>query len=406
MPLRSFLKHYADILWLLAGIIAGCLLGSLFPEQVMLIKPVGDIFLNLLFTAVIPLVFFAITSAIANLGASRETGRLIGIMLLVFAGTVILAILITLVAALLFPITQNITGIPPATVEKTLSAGEQITRLLTVSEFFELLSRKNMLALIIFSLLTGTAALRSGAAGAAFRQFLSSGNEVMKAVLRLVMLAAPLGLGAYFAYQVAAIGPQLFGAYAQALALGHGVSLFYYLLFFSAYALLAGGMPALIRYWRYNLTPSLTALGTCSSVATIPANLQAGQRMGIPAPVGDVVIPLGASLHKEGSAIAAVIKVVVALALVNKGVDSLDTILTAILIAFLVSIIEGGIPNGGYVGQLLVVSAYQLPLEVLPVIMIIGTLLDPIATLLNATGDTAAGLVVSRLLSYKRKQPA
>ena len=139
------------------------------------------------------------------------------------------------------------------------------------------------------------------------------------------------------------------------------------------------------------------AIGTCSSIAAMPANLRSAGKMGIPASIADIVIPLGVSLHKEGSAIAAVIKIAVAFALAGRTITGVDTLLLALLIAMLVSIIEGGIPNGGYVGQLLIVSAYHLPSGVLPVIMIIGTLLDPIATLLNATGDTAAAMMISRL---------
>ncbi len=107
--------------------------------------------------------------------------------------------------------------------------------------------------------------------------------------------------------------------------------------------------------------------------------------MGIADQVAYVVIPLGAALHKEGSAIAAVIKIAMAFALVRRTIAGVD-ILLAVLIAVLVNIVEGGIPNGGYVGQLLIVSVYNLPPVVLPAIMVIGTLLDPIETLLNATG--------------------
>lgn len=390
------MKYYGDIIWLLAGILVGSLLGLILKEQVLVLKPIGDIFLNLLFTAVIPLVFFAISSAIAGTG-NRPT--LIWITLAVFLATVVIAAIIAITATWLLPVTQNIKSIA-ATVEQTEDPGSQLVKLLTVEEFYLLLSRKNMLALIIFSSLTGVAARQS----LPFRDFLHSGNEVMKRLLSLIMKLSPIGLGAYFAYQVAITGPQLFGDYAQALAVGHAISIFYYLVIFSLYAFLSGGVTAIVRYWKNNLLPSLMALGTCSSLAAMPANLHAAGKMGIPASVADIVIPLGAPLHKEGSAIAAVIKIAVAFALVGRTITGADTLLLAILIAVLVSIIEGGIPNGGYVGQLLIVSAYHLPTEVLPVIMIIGTLLDPIATLLNATGDTVAAMMIDRVSRSKRSE--
>jgi len=394
----GFIRNYAGIFWLLCGIIPGSLYGLFFSEHVGLIKPIGDIFLNLLFTVVIPLVFFTISSVIANLGASRETGRLIGVMIIVFVVTVLIASLITLLTLYIFPITLSTSTTKLPAMEQQPAAGDQVVRMLTVQDFAELLSRKSMLALIIFSVLIGAAARLAGSAGEAFRSFLSSGNAVMKSLLHLIMKLAPLGLGAYFGYQVATIGPQLFGAYAQTLAVAHGVSIFYYVVVFTGYALLAGGIKAAMGYWKNNITPSITALATCSSIATIPANLEAAEKMGIPERITDFVIPLGATLHKEGSAIAAVVKAAVALALVHKSLAGWDAGATALLIAVLVSIIEGGIPNGGYVGELMMIAAYRLPPEALPVMMIIGTLLDPIATLLNATGDTVSGLVIARVL--------
>lgn len=387
------MKYYADIIWLLAGILIGSLLGLILKEQVLILKPAGDIFLNLLFTAVVPLVFFAIASAVASAAGQSS---LIWITLAVFLTTVVIAAVITLLATWLIPVTQHISSIA-TTVEEAEEPGSQIVKLLTVDEFYMLLSRKNMLALIIFSSLIGYASRQS----LPFRDFLHAGNEVMKRLLSLIMKLSPIGLGAYFAYQVAVTGPQLFGDYAQALAVGHIISLFYYFIVFSLYAFIAGGAGAIIRYWKNNLLPSLMALGTCSSVAAMPANLRAADKMGIPATVADIVIPLGAPLHKEGSAIAAVIKIAVAFALAARVIAGVDTVLLALLIAVLVSIIEGGIPNGGYVGQLLIVSAYHLPPEVLPVIMIVGTLLDPIATLLNATGDTVAAMMINKLARIK-----
>lgn len=402
---QRFAKNYAGIGWLLGGVTLGSLLGLFFRERILGIRPLGDIFLNLLFTAVIPLVFFAIASAIAGLSVSRETGRLMGALILVFTGTILFSIVLTILGLSVFPVTQHIPAMASDTLPVQQGVGDQLVHLLTAGDFVELLSRKSMLALLLFSMLIGAAARSAGTGGEAFRAFLFSGNEVMKRMLRLIMKGAPIGLGAYFACQVAVIGPQLFGVYSQPLLIAHGISLFYYIVAFTTYAWLAGGSAAARRYWKNNLAPSLTALGTCSSIASIPANLEAAGKMGIPATVGDVVIPLGASLHKEGSAIAAVVKVAVALALVHKAITGWDTIVLAGFIAMLVSIIEGGIPNGGYVGQLLIVSAYHLPPGVLPVIMIIGTLLDPIATLLNVTGETASGLLIARFMLPRFSKP-
>ena len=340
--------------------------------------------------------FFAIASSIANLHGEQRLGRIMTVMSAVFLITIILAALLTMVAVWLFPLhPQGVSSLINQDAGKKLS-GDQITQLFTTGEFFQLLSRKNMLAMIIFALLTGFGTLRAGEKGMAFSRFLDAGNEVFKSVFVLIMKMGPVGLGAYFAYQVAEFGPSLFGTYAHTLSIGYGVSIFYYLVFFSLYAFVAGGVKGVKKYWKNNIIPSATAVGTCSSIATIPANIEAARKMGVSAIIAGITIPLGGTIHKEGSSVSSILKMTVVFAMFGKGFNSPEVILLALGMTVLVSIVEGGIPNGGYVGELLFISAYGFPPEALPPAIIIGTLIDPVATLLNATGDTAAAMLINR----------
>jgi len=394
--MNTFLHSYKGIILLLTGIIVGSIAGLVFGKDVETIKPIGDIFLNLLFTAVIPLVFFAISSSIATLSSSSKLNRMMGVMAIVFLATVIIAAIVTIVAVRLFPIHENtqVIKLTENIVKKPI--GDQITTLFTTSEFFELLSRKSMLAMIIFSVLIGFATLRAGEKASGFARFLVSGNEVFKELFILIMKIGPVGLGAYFAYQVGVFGPQLFGTYARSLGLYYAVGAFYFVFLFSFYAFVSGGIRGIRIFWKNNIVPSATAVGTCSSIATIPANLDACKNIGIPDYIANVSVPLGATLHKDGSSISSIIKMAVVFAMFGKSFDSAEVILLAIGMTVLVSIVEGGIPNGGYVGELLFISAYGFPPEALPAAMIIGTLVDPMATLLNATGDTVSAMVISR----------
>ncbi|SHM23740.1 dicarboxylate/amino acid:cation symporter [Flavobacterium xanthum] len=404
IQIGNFLKNYKSILLLLGGILAGSILGLVFGKGVEVIKPLGDIFLNLLFTAIIPLIFFTIASSIANLEKTEKLGKLFVIVIGVFLSTVLISAILMLVAVLLFPIQQDIiiSKIPLETIQES-SAGSQITQLLTASDFFELLSRKNMLALIIFSFLIGFASLQSGEKGKDFSRFLNSGNEVMKQLLHIIMKTAPIGLGAYFAYQVGIFGPQLFGAYAKPLGLYYAVCAFYFVVFFSLYAFIAGGKVGFKVFWKNNITPSLTALGTCSSIATIPANLEGAEKINIPAHIRNVVIPLGAPLHKDGSSMSSIIKIAVIFAMFGKDLTDPNTLLIALGITVIVSVVEGGIPNGGYIGEILAITVYGFPMEqALPAAMIIGTLVDPMATLLNANGDLVSAMLVTRISEGKK----
>jgi Na+/H+-dicarboxylate symporter len=396
----SWVKNYSSMIWLIAGIIAGSIIGIIFGKQAEVLKPIGDMFLNLLFVAVIPVVFFCIASAIANVNGGQKLTRIMVTMTAVFLMTILLAAIVTMIAVWIFPVHQHVT----VTAEMMKQGeggkltGDQITQLFTTGEFYQLLSRKNMLAMIIFSILIGFATLRSGDKGEPFRKFLDAGAEVFKNVFILIMKLGPLGLGAYFAYQVAVFGPSLFGTYAHAMGIGYGVSIFYYLVFYSLFAFIAGGIKGIKRYWKNNIIPSATAVGTCSSIATIPANLEAAKGMGISDTVAGIVLPLFGALHKDGSSISSILKMAVVFAMFGKSFNSPDIILVALGMTVLVSIVEGGIPNGGYIGELLFISAYGFPPEALPPAIIIGTLIDPVATLLNATGDTAAAMIISKFV--------
>jgi Na+/H+-dicarboxylate symporter len=401
---NSFLENYSSILLLLGGIVLGSLAGLLFGKDVEVIKPLGDIFLNLLFTAIIPLVIFTIASSIANLQKSDKLGKLFGVVLGVFLFTVVISAIVMIVGIFIFPVdkavflTQTIFSTPHES-----NTGSPITQLITVNDFYEILSRKNMLALIFFSFLIGFATLRAGEKGNDFARFLHSSNEVMKQLLLIIMKGAPIGLGAYFAYQVGIFGPQLFGAYAKPLAVYYGMCAFYFIVFFTIYAFFSGGLLGVKVFWKNNITPSFTAIGTCSSIATIPANLEGAQQMKIPAYIRNLVIPLGAPLHKDGSSMSSIVKIAVIFAIFGKDFTDPITILTAIGITIIVSVVEGGIPNGGYIGEILAITIYGFPMEqALPAAMIIGTLVDPIATLLNSNGDLISAMMVTRIVEGKK----
>lgn len=401
---RNLFKTYSSIIWLLCGITAGSVLGLIFGKDVIFIKPLGDIFLNLLFTAIIPLIFFTIASSIASLEKTEKLGKLFAIMIVVFLSTVLISAVLMIVGVVVFPIHQEVitSKLPLENIMPT-DGGSQITQLLTANDFYELLSRKSMLALIVFSFLIGFASLRSGEKGESFKGFLNSGNEVMKQLLHLIMKTAPVGLGAYFAYQVGIFGPQLFGAYAKPLGLYYGVCAFYFVVFFTLYAFLAGGMLGLKVFWSNNITPALTALGTCSSIATIPANLEAAEKMKVPGYIRNVAIPLGAPLHKDGSSMSSIIKIAVIFAMFGKDFTDPMTLLTALGITVIVSVVEGGIPNGGYIGEILAITIYGFPMEqALPAAMIVGTLVDPMATLLNANGDVVSAMLITRIAEGKK----
>lgn len=400
--LPPFLRSYGFSILLIISIILGALIGIVFKKDAAMFKPLGDIFLNLLFTVIVPLVFFSISSTVASMTDLKRLGKILSLMVLLFVGTGLVASVVMLAAVVLYPPAAGASIPLPAAVDvQHLQASEQFVRAFTVADFPHLLSKNNMLALIVFSMLTGLAASAVGEKGKTFAGFLASANEVMMKLVSFIMYYAPIGLGAYFAYLVGVFGPQMLNSYARAMAVYYPTALVYFVVAFTGYAFLAGRASGVNRFWCFIIPPSLTALATGSSVATIPANLQAADNIGVPRDISEVVIPIGATLHMEGSCLAAVLKIAFLFGIYQMPFAGIEPILTALGIALLTGVVVSGIPGGGTIGELLILSLYGFPPEAFPLITMIGTLVDPPATMINAVGDNVSSMMSARVLGGK-----
>ncbi|MDE2221926.1 MAG: dicarboxylate/amino acid:cation symporter [Candidatus Omnitrophica bacterium] len=397
-----FFKQYASSLTLLGGILSGCILGLVFKEKAAIFKPLGDIFLNLLFTIVVPLVFFSIASAVASMNNLRRLGSIVLWMMVVFTVTGIIASVLMLIAVQIYPPAQGISVTLPSHVHfQQLNAADQMVKAFTVSDFADLFSKKNMLALIIFALLIGLSACTLGEKARAFTSFLMSGNEVMMKAIAYIMWYAPIGLGAYFAYLIGVLGPQLLGTYVRAMILYYPVSMAYFFIGFSFYVFLASGIRGLRVFWPNIMPAAVTALATASSMATIPVNLEAAERAGVPQDIREMVIPIGSTIHMDGSCLSAVLKTAVLFGLFHMNFASPWAMVTAVGVALLSGTVMSGIPGGGFLGELMIVTLYGFPVVAMPIISMIGTLVDPPATMVNAIGDNVSSMLVARILGGK-----
>ncbi|MGX9929654.1 dicarboxylate/amino acid:cation symporter [Virgibacillus salarius] len=400
--MRNKLKAYRFPIILLSSIIIGSIIGLAFGKEATVIKPLGDLFINLLFMIVVPLVFFTISSAIASMDSMKRLGKIMGSMLTIFIVTGIIASIFMLTASVIFHPGSGV-DIPlmePDNVEE-MSFSEQIVNTFTVPDFVDLFSRENMLALIIFSVLIGVATGITGEKGRPFSKFLTSGSEVFMKIIQLVMYYAPIGLGAYFAALVGEFGADLIGDYAKAVIIYYPVSFLYFVIGFTLYAFIAGGKKGTVRFWKNILSPAATSLGTGSSIASLPVNLQAAKRIGVPKDIRETILPLGATIHMDGSCLSAMLKISFVFGVFNKDFTGIDTFLTAIGICLLSGIVMSGIPGGGFMGEMMIITLYGLPMEALPIISAIGVVVDPPATMVNVTGDTVSSMLVTRQLEGK-----
>ena len=387
------------------GVASGAGLGYIIGPKAENFKPLGDVFLNLLFTAVVPLVFFSLSSAVAGSVNLKRLGRMAGLMLAVFVVTGIVSSCLMLFTVKVFDPAKGLNlELAQPGVQEAENIADKIVNTVTVGDFSNLLNRRNILVLMVFSVLTGLASQAAGEKGGAFRQFLISGAEVMGQLIKLIMLYAPIGLGAYFAYLVGVFGPRIMGSYSRVVGLYYPAALLYFVLGFSFYAFAAAGRKGVREFWTHIPPASLTALGTGSSLAALPANLEAAKLIGVPEDVREIVLPLGATIHMDGSCLAAIMKIAVLFSLFGREFWGVDTLAGAVGVSILCGVVMSGIPGGGFLGEALIVSFYGFGPEALPIISMLGALVDPVATMINSSGDTVAAMMINRLLANKVKR--
>ncbi len=408
--MKSFWKNYKSSIILLGAILIGGVVGVVMGQDAVVFKPVGDLFLNLLFMTLVPLVFFSVTSAISNMGEMKRLGKILKNIVLVFATTAIIAAIVGIIGVLIINPTK---GLDPSMFSDLMKNAtesadsekvgllQQLVNTVTVSDFKDLLSKSNMLQLIIFSILVGIATVMAGDVAKPIAKLTQAGAAVMMKIVDLVMKIAPLGLGCYFASVVGELGPQILSGYAKAFVLYLLLSIVIYLGAFTLYAYIAGGKQGVKVFWENAIAPTVTALATCSSAASIPVNMDASKKMGVPNDIAETVIPLGANIHKDGSVIGGVLKITFLFGLFGKDMTSISAILSILAVSFLVGAVMGAIPGGGMMGEMLIISVYGFSPEVLPIIAVISTIIDAPATVLNSTGNTVCSMMVARLVEGK-----
>lgn len=396
------LKSYIFPIILLLSILLGGLSGYVFNQNVAWLKPFGDIFLNLIFTTIVPLIFFSVSSAIARTGSFEKLGKIFYSMAVVFLFTGVVAALYAIFIVQLFPPAQDMSL--PLETSKQLSSiniSNQFIDIFTVSDFSKLFSHEHILALILFSILVGLAAAHSKDKGAIFNSFLKAGEEIFMYVFRLIMYYAPIGFFAYFAVIVSEIGPKLLESYLRIAILYYSASVVYFFLALTGYAYLAGKSQGIRLFWKNIFLPVVTSIATCSSAASIPANLMATKAMRVPPEIYETTIPLGSIIHKDGSVIGGVFKIAFLFGIFHLPFTSLPVLFTALGVSLLVGTVMGAIPSGGMLGELLILSVYGFPPSVLIAVAAISIIIDPIATMVNVTCNSACSMMIARFVEGK-----
>jgi len=413
-PMKSgFLKNYGLLTVMLVAIVAGCIVGAVFPNSydadgnlvsgASVLKPLGTLFINMMFCVVVPMVFASIAGAVANMGSRKRAGKIMGVTVATFVITgAIAAVIMYVLMKFIPPVLQPWENIPAEEMGEYASLSQMIVNFFTAEDFVGLLTRRAMLPLIVFSLLFGFAVNLSGEQGKGIAKWLEGLSAVMMKFVQIITYYAPIAFFGFFADLVAVYGPQITVDYGRGLAVYYPLCAIYIFTAFPLFAWIGGGKKGPKQMFKHILRPAMVSLGTCSSVATIPTNMDAAEETGISKDVSDIVLPLGATMHMDGSCFSCVLKIAFLYGVFGQEF-TWGMLIPVVLVAVLSSVGMSGVPGGGYIGEYIICSIFfptQMELA-FPILVTIGNLVDPPATMINAAGDYVVSFIVSRFVDGK-----
>ena len=411
---KSVARNYVFLGIMLASMILGSVVGWIFPQVkegdeviqagATVLKPLGTLFINMMFCIVVPMVFSSIAGSIATMKSRKRAGKIMGTTILTFVvtGAIAAAIMIVLMK-LIPPVLEPWSNLASGTVDEPISIPDLIVNFFTVSDFSLLLSRSAMLPLIVFSILFGFGVNLGPGPESNVAQLLTGVADAMMVVVKIVTYYAPIAFFGFFADLVAVYGPQITADYGRALAVYYPLCLVYIFTAFPLFAWFGGGKHGARTMFRHIARPAITSLGTCSSVATIPTNMEEAEETGISKDVSEIVLPLGATMHMDGSCFSCVLKIAFLFGVFGKPFNSIGDFILIILVAVLSSVGMSGVPGGGYIGEFIMCSIFfPTQMEVAyPIAITIGNLVDPPATMINSAGDYVVSFIVSRFVDGK-----
>lgn len=407
--MKKVLKNYKSTIFLLGAVIIGAICGLIFKEKAEVVKPLGDLFLNLLLVIIVPLIFFTITSSISKINQPKRLGKILISTIVVFLLTALVAVIVGFIATSAINLvnpddTEAIREVFDDTVSENVELNllERTVSVLSTDQFINLLSTDNLIALIVVALLFGLAINKSGEKGKKVAELLNSLSEVMYKLISIIMYYAPIGLGCYFAALVGTLGSVIAVGFLKTFVVYLVVSLLFMAIFYSIYAYISAGKKGIKVFWKNIIPSALTSLGTCSSAASVPVNIECTKKMGVPSDIAETTVPLGTSFHKDGSNIGSAFKIMFLVCLFGTSIATFGDVAQIIGVALIATVLITAVPiGGGTISEMLIITMMGYPVSALPILTIVATIIDAPATLLNVTGDSVSSMLVARIVEGK-----
>lgn len=401
--MKKIFNNYKSSIILLLSIIIGTIIGLIFKDKASVLSPFGDLFLNMLLIIIVPLIFFTVSTSIGKMINPKRIGKILSTILLIFIITSLVSVFIGILVTKIKLVNYNDSSKIKEVLDYNASNNdEEINYLsktintISVNDFSKLLTKDNLIALIIFSILIGISINISK--NKAILDFFDSACEVTQNFIKIIMYYAPIGLGCYFASLVGTFGGEIALGYGKTFIIYTITAVLFYFIIYSLYAFISSPKEGFKRFWKYIWPATFTSIATCSSAASIPVNITCTKNLGVKNDIANTTIPLGTSFHKDGSVIGSVFKIMFLVYLFNVNISMGNIILVSLLATLLVVAVPIG---GGTISEMLIITALGFPVAALPILTVIATIIDPPATMLNVVGDASSSMLVSRIIDGK-----
>ncbi len=383
-------------LGLILGVVAGAVLG----KGALVLQPLGDMFINAVKMLIVPLIFSSLIAGMTSLKDLKKLGRIGGKTVLIFLVTSVLAIVLGIllsniirpgVGVSLAGATQNVTLPEVSSQESPLKT--TLMNLIPANPI-KAMADGNVLQIIVFAILFGVTINLTGDKGKPVQEFFESLAEIMYRLTGIIMEAAPIGVFALMASVVGQYGLKFLLPLIKVVLAMYFISLLHVALVFGGTLILVARLNP-IRFFKGFLDAIVLAYSTSSSSAALPVSMRCCQEnLGVPEDVVSLVLPLGATINMNGTAIyQGICAVFLAQAY---GIElSFANYATMIMTAILASIGTAGIPGAGLIMLSMVLSSVGIPLEGIALVAGIDRMLDMVRSTVNVTGDALAAVLVS-----------
>ncbi len=395
---------------LVVGIVAGCVLipfDNGLEIATSYIKPFGTIFLNLLKFVVVPIVLFSIICGVISMKDIRKVGS-VGVKTMVYyMCTTAFAVVVALVLASLTKSIGIFRALETTNLEYTAPEGQSfMTTIVNIfpSNIIAPMASADMLQVIVIALFIGFGILLAGEKGKAAGDVVESFNEVFMKIIDTILKLSPIGVACLICPVVTENGPKILGDLFMVLLVAYIGYAFHAILVYSSTVKAMGGMSP-IQFFKGMAPAMIFAFSSASSMGTLPITMECSEKLGARKDVASFVLPLGATVNMDGTAIyQGVCAVFIASCF---GIDlTLGQMITIVLTATLASIGTAGVPGAGMIMLTMVLQSVNIPVEGIALVAGVDRIFDMGRTVINITGDAACSIIVSNLETKKEAKKA